>query len=91
MAITKTENILRIIVQNPTGEVGDFDDPTIIVETEILLDDPDDNTLPVKHPVRKTIEKWVRAVIEGEDDVLTDTSGEDTMVQAVCNAVWTND
>ena len=91
MTLSKTESIVRIIVAMPTGEAGDLTDPSVIVESELVIDDPDDDTLPLRQTRLKTINKWVMAVIEGEDDVLTDFSGEDSMVQDICAAVWTDD
>jgi hypothetical protein len=88
MALSKAENIVRVTVAMPTGEAGDLADPSVIIESELIIDDPDDDTLPLRQTRRRNLDKWVMAVVEGEDDVLTDVSGEDSMVQAICAAVW---
>jgi hypothetical protein len=88
MALSKSESIVKIMVIMPTGEAGALSDPSVIVESELIIDDPDDDTLPLRQTRLKDINKWVMAVVEGEDDVLTDFSGETQLVQDICAAVW---
>lgn len=85
MAITKTKSVERIEVY-PDGE----SDPRVMVVYNVVMDDPEDDELPVH---TNKIVNLVKSSMDMSDpenpvEVLTDISGEDALVQAVCNAVW---
>lgn len=86
MAISKTTTVQRIEVY--PNDVGS--DPTVSVTYHIVMDDPDDNELPISTYKAVTLHKSTMDNSDAENpvEVLTDISGEDALVQAVCNAVW---
>jgi hypothetical protein len=85
MAITKTEEIRRIDVSPVSGS-----DPTVVVRKIITFDDEDDNQLPSSQDHTRHIVKYTTTTDEEgvETQVLTDYSGEDALVIAVCGAIW---
>ena len=87
MAITKTRTVQRI-------EVYPGDPERVMVVYNIVMDDPDDNELPVTTSKVVDLVKSVTTVDDSDPEnpvettVDTDISGEDELVQTVCNAVW---
>jgi len=86
MAITKTRSVQRIEVY-PAMEDGD---ERVMVVYENTFDDSEDDELPVTQTHVKHLEKTVTDYSDAENPVVTNTdiSGEDALVQTVCNAVW---
>ena len=86
MAITKTRSVQRIEVY-PAMEDGD---ERVMVVYENTFDDSEDDELPVTQTHVKHLEKTVTDNSDPENPVVTNTdiSGEDALVQTVCNAVW---
>lgn len=84
MAITKTRSVQRIEVY------PGVEDERIMVVYENTFDDSEDDELPVTNTQVKHLEKTVTDYSDPENPVTTDTdiSGEDALVQTVCNAVW---
>ena len=84
MAITKTRTVGRI-------EVYGGDDPVrVTVFYNIVMDDADDDELPVTSSKIVHLEKltWDNSDPDNPVSSPTDISGEDALVQTVCNAVW---
>lgn len=84
MAITKTRSVQRIEVY-PGAE-----EERIMVVYEYSFDDSEDDELPVTNTQVKHLEKSTTDYSDPENPVVTNTdiSGEDALVQTVCNAVW---
>ena len=90
MAITKTRSVQRIEVYPESGSA----DERVMVVYEHTFDDSDDAELPVTNSTVKSLYKTTTTVDNSDPEnpvettVDTDISGEDALVQAVCNAVW---
>ena len=86
MAITKTRSVQRIEVYPGSGDA----DERIMVVYENIFDDSEDDELPVTNTQIKHLEKTTTDSSDIENPVVTttDISGEDALVQTVCNAVW---
>lgn len=86
MAITKTRSVQRIEVY---PGIGDEDDRVMVVY-ENTFDDSEDDELPVIQSHVKHLYKTTTDNSDPENPVVTNTdiSGEDALVQTVCNAVW---
>lgn len=86
MAITKTRSVQRIEVY---PGIGDEDDRVMVVY-ENTFDDSEDDELPVTNTHVKHLHKTTTDYSDPENPVVTNTdiSGEDALVQTVCNAVW---
>ena len=86
MAITKTRSVQRIEVYPAIGD----GDERIMVVYENIFDDSEDAELPVTSTKVVHLEKTVTDNSDPENPVVTNTdiSGEDALVQTVCNAVW---
>jgi len=86
MAITKTRSVQRIEVY---PAVGDGDERVMVVYVNIF-DDLEDEELPVTSTKIVHLEKTTTDSSDPENPVVTNTdiSGEDALVQTVCNAVW---
>ena len=86
MAITKTRSIQRLEVYPASG---DNDEHVMVVYTH-TFDDSEDNELPVTNTHVKHLYKTTTDSSDPENivEVATDISGEDALVQTVCNAVW---
>jgi hypothetical protein len=86
MAITKTRSVQRIEV-HPAMEDGD---ERVMVVYENTFDDSEDDELPLVQTQVKHLEKTVTDNSDPENPVVTNTdiSGENALVQTVCNAVW---
>jgi len=86
MAITKTEAIERItvVIKDPA------DTSVVIVQSRVTWDDPDDDELPIERENVKTVEKYTTTYDDNQQAVTTtnDITGEDQLVQDICNAVW---
>lgn len=90
MAITKTTRIESIHVSYPEGG-----DPVLNVNSITTWDDPNDDALPISKGDSKTITKMTTSVTYDTNtgasttsESVTDYSGEDAKVIAVCDAVW---
>lgn len=85
MAITKTRSVQRVEVY-PEAE----GDERVMVVYKYVFDDADDDKLPVSHENIYSFRKTTTTVdSEGNETTSnTDISGEDALVQTVCNAVW---
>ena len=86
MAISKNSKITRIEVQI----MGEGVEPRVYVTYENTFDDPSDDQLPVVSLQNKLLTKTTMDTSDPDNhvEVDTDISGEDDMVQDVCNAVW---
>ena len=90
MAVTKTSKIETIVVNYP-----DSGDPIVSFNTITSWDDPNDDELPISKSDYRTIEKMTSTITYDTDTgeattttSVTDYSGEDAKVIAVCDAVW---
>jgi hypothetical protein len=87
MAITKTTTVQRCEVyplQNSSADdTANSKHPSVMVVYNDVIDDADDADLPVTASRVKHIFKFVE---DGGD--ATDVSGEDTLVQTICTAIW---
>jgi hypothetical protein len=77
MAMTKTVTVEKIQI-HPTNTDMEGNDlgPVMMIQQSIVVDDPDDDQLPLQS--RKTIN------IQAD----TDTSGFDPLIQRIAAAVW---
>ena len=90
MAITKSSKIESILIRYPIEG-----DAVVEVNSTVSWDDPDDNELPVSRPTSKLIQKMTTSTSYDEEtgtpihtQTLTDYSGEDASVVAICDLVW---
>ena len=86
MAITKTRSVQRIEVYPGSGD----NDEQVMVVYENTFDDSEDDELPVISTKIVHLYKTTTDNSDPENPVVTNTdiSGEDALVQTVCNAVW---
>lgn len=87
MAITKSKSVQRLEVYPPADTSADdahnAKHESVMVVYKNLMDDPNDDDLPV------VAEKVVRLYKFVEDDGdATDYSGQDALVVSVCDAIW---
>lgn len=89
MAIEVTKTVTSITIQytgsiNPaeSAAAGEVQKPSLVVNYEVIVDDPDDNMLPVKNMSSRVI------LSEDSDGNATDVSGEDEKIQTIAAAVW---
>lgn len=87
MAISKNTYVQRIEVY-PAADSSADDTVNakyahLMVCYHDVMDDPDDNDLPITAQRNKHLYKYVE---DGGD--ATDYSGEDQLVQDVCDAIW---
>lgn len=88
MAITKVREVERIEVY---PAVGADSHPTVMVVYQHVFDDDQDDQLPVKSPQVIHLKKSRTEIDEETNEVitvLTEITGEDQLVQDVCNAIW---
>lgn len=87
MAISKTTTVDRIEVYPAENSSADATSmqahPRVVVFYVDTLDDPDDAELPVTAYRDKALYKFVE-----DGGSATDTSGEPSLVQSICSAVW---
>lgn len=87
MAITKTRSVQKI-------EIYPGDPARVMVSYKHTFDDSEDNELPVSNTTEKYLEKTTLVVDNSDMEnpttttVDTDISGEDSLVQSVCNLLW---
>ena len=67
---------------NATG-----DSPALLLTEEIIIDDPDDNQLPLATRNRRSVPRFIDN--EDGEEVANDISGEHQLVQDVAALVWT--
>ena len=94
MAISKT-TILQKCEVYPAGDPEAADTlnqawPFVVVVYEDHIDDADDDDLPIVATRVKSLYKFTITVDEDGVEASADTvvSGEDTLVQTICTAVW---
>jgi hypothetical protein len=89
MAITNTRSVSRIEVY-PAADADS--DPRVMVVYEHVFDDSNDDALPVTSHVTKLLSRYTVTVSDDgtEASAATSVAGEDTMVQDICGAVWTD-
>lgn len=86
MAITKTKTVQRIEVYPAMDSSADATTneahERVMVVYEITFDDSEDATLPVATNSTVYLSKF------DPEGNATSTSGEDTLVQTICSAIW---
>ena len=86
MAITKTRTVQRVEVYPAQDSSADATTnaahETVMVVYENTFDDSEDATLPVATNSTVHLSKF-----DSEGNA-TSTSGEDTLVQTICSAIW---
>lgn len=86
MAITKTVQLKRVVVYEAknSSAADDHNDkwPSLLIEKTNIIDDPDDNELPVYQDQIKHLYKFDD---EGNEVSYID---EAQLVQDICNALW---
>ena len=84
MAITKTRTVkdIQVLVVEPESRVN--------VVYEWVFDDTEDDSLPATSVTTKNLSRYVEdpATAGDSTQVPTDISGEDSLVQTICNLVW---
>lgn len=87
MAITKSKSVQRLEVYPPADTSADdahnAKHESVMVVYENLMDDPNDDDLPVVATKVVHLNKFVE-----DDGDATDYSGEDALVVSVCDAIW---
>ena len=87
MAITKTTTIQRCevypLMDSSAADTANAKFPSVMVFYNDSMDDADDPDLPIIATRVKHIYKFVE-----DGGAATDVSGEDALVQSVCEAVW---
>lgn len=83
MAIEKTQIIQRIEVY-PAVDAND--NARLMVVFETTFDDTTDADLPVKSTHVKHLTRYY--LDENQEEQATDISGENQIVQDICNALW---
>ena len=87
MAITKTTTVQRCEVyplqDSSSANTANAKHPSVMVVYNDVIDDADDADLPVTATRVKHINKFVE-----DGGAATDVSGEDTLVQTICAAIW---
>lgn len=87
MAITKDTKVQRIEVYPPADTSADdtanAKHETLMVVYQDIIDDPDDDDLPVTADRPKHLSKY-----QADGGDATDYSGELPLVQTVCSAIW---
>jgi hypothetical protein len=79
MAITLTRTVQRVETYplvNAESETVSETKPTVMVVYNDVFDDPDDDQLPVTATKVKNL------------NCTDDVTGEDTLVQTICTAIW---
>jgi hypothetical protein len=86
MAITKTRAVkeIQVLVVEPDSRVN--------VIYEWVFDDTEDDSLPATTYTTKNLSRYVEDPATAGDptQVPTDISGEDALVQTICNMLWTD-
>ena len=87
MAITKT-SVLREVhvfpaVDSSAADTTNDGNPVIRVLTEVTLDDPNDDQLPIVNVVEHHIVRYV-----SDGGAATDVSSEASLVQTIAGAIW---
>lgn len=87
MAITNTRTVQRVEVYPAASEDTK---PRLMVVYEHTFDDTSDADLPVVTTKVKHLEATTTDYSDAENPVVSDTdiSGEDQLVQDICNALW---
>ena len=87
MAITKVKSVQRLEVYPPADTSADdahnAKHESVMVVYENVMDDPNDDDLPVVATQVIHLNKFVE-----DDGAATDYSGEDALVVSVCDAIW---
>lgn len=87
MAITKDRQVQRLEVYPAQDASADATlnqaHAHVMVCYDHVIDDPDDDDLPVIAQRTKHLHKYVE-----DGGAATDYSGEDALVQTVCDAIW---
>lgn len=94
MAITKTTSVQRVEVY-PQSDANAADtlnsgNPTVMCVYEDVMDDPNDNDLPVVATRVKHLNRYIVTLADDgtETSTATDVTGEDQLVQDICGAIW---
>lgn len=87
MAITKTTTVQRCevysLLDSSADDTANAKHPSVMVVYNDIIDDAEDADLPVTATRVKHINKFVE-----DGGAATDVSGEDTLVQTICTAIW---
>jgi hypothetical protein len=83
MAIEKTRSVQRVEV---FPAVDENDNPRLMVVYLTSFDDPNDDELPVNSHHSKHLTRYY--LDENQAEQATDISGEDQLIQDICNALW---
>ena len=87
MAITKTTAVQRLeiypVADSSAADSANAKHESVMVVYEDTLDDSSDADLPVTATRVKHLNKFVE-----DGGAATDYSGEDALVQTVCEAIW---
>lgn len=83
MAITRTTTVHRVEV---------YPEDRMVVIYNDLLDDPDDDQLPLRSQREVSLTRMTSTMAEDGaiTETATDVSGHDALVQAIAAAVWTD-
>ena len=94
MAITNTRTVQRIetypAMDSSAASSTNDGNPTVMVVYQHTFDDSSDAELPVTTDKIKHLQRYTITVADDgtESSVATDVTGEDQLVQDICEAVW---
>ena len=87
MAITKTKTLKKATVypasDSSAASTTIAGNPVIYVVEEIVLDDSEDDQLPLARNIEKDIFRYTE-----DGGYATDISSEDALVQTIAGAIW---
>mgnify|MGYP005696007211 CR=1 FL=1 len=87
MAITKTKTLKKATVypasDSSAASTTIAGNPVIYVVEEIVLDDSEDDQLPLARNIERDIFRYVE-----DGGAATDISSEDALVQTIAGAIW---
>ena len=83
MAIEKTQSVQRVEVY---PAVDENDNARLMVFYVTTFDDTEDADLPVTSHHSKHLTRYY--LDDNQEEQATDISGEDQLVQDICNALW---
>ena len=87
MAITKTITLKEVVVfpteDSSAASTTNAGNPSISITELIVLDDANDDQLPLESKSNRSIYRYV-----SDGGSATDVSSEDALVQTVAGAIW---
>ena len=87
MAITKTITLKEVVVfpteDSSAASTTNAGNPSISITELIVLDDANDDQLPLESKSNRSIYRYVT-----DGGAATDVSSEDSLIQSIAGAIW---